>query len=111
MSGEGPATGEVERLHPFFLLTGLGRGLKGLTGAYAVMGYLAVSGKLWLGLAMAAGLGLGGNESYPREFQPFGGFADRNEVRDGFIAPSEMPGIGIEGKAALHSLYRELEAA
>jgi putative membrane protein len=50
------AVGEIERLHPFFLLTGLGRGLKGLTGAYAVMGYLAVSGKLWLGLAMAAGL-------------------------------------------------------
>ena len=50
------AVGEIERLHPFFLLTGLGRGLKGLTGAYALMAYLAVSGKLWLGLAMAAGL-------------------------------------------------------
>jgi len=56
MSSEGSAAGKVERLHPYFLLTGLGRGLKGLTGAYAVMGYFAVSGRLWLGLSMALGL-------------------------------------------------------
>jgi L-alanine-DL-glutamate epimerase-like enolase superfamily enzyme len=59
-------------------------------------------------LAMAAGLGLGGNESYPHEFQPFGGFADDTPVRDGRVAPSELPGIGIEGKAALHSVYLDL---
>ncbi|HUG16521.1 MAG TPA: mandelate racemase/muconate lactonizing enzyme family protein, partial [Thermomicrobiales bacterium] len=29
-----------------------------------------------MALSMAAGLGLGGNESYPGVFQPFGGFAD-----------------------------------
>ena len=50
------AVGEVERLHPLFLLTGIGRGLKGLTGAYALVAYFAVSGRLWLGLTMAAGL-------------------------------------------------------
>jgi L-alanine-DL-glutamate epimerase-like enolase superfamily enzyme len=59
-------------------------------------------------LAMAAGLGLGGNESYPKEFQPFGGFADDTPVRGGYVAPSEAPGIGIEGKSALHAVYGEL---
>ena len=29
-----------------------------------------------MSLNIAAGLGLGGNESYPDVFQPFGGFAD-----------------------------------
>jgi putative membrane protein len=56
MSGEEPAAGKIERLHPFYLLTGLGKRLRNLTGAYAVMGYFAVSGRLWLGLTMAAGL-------------------------------------------------------
>jgi L-alanine-DL-glutamate epimerase-like enolase superfamily enzyme len=59
-------------------------------------------------LAIAAGLGLGGNESYPHEFAPFGGFADDTLVRDGRVVPSELPGIGIEGKAALHSVYLDL---
>jgi hypothetical protein len=39
-------------------------------------------------LAMAAGLGLGGNESYRGEFQPFGGFDDGTPVRDGRVTPS-----------------------
>ncbi|HJR83584.1 MAG TPA: PH domain-containing protein [Sphingomicrobium sp.] len=52
----GVAAGEVERLHPFFLLTGIGRGLRGLTGAYALVAYFAVSGQLWLGLTIAVGL-------------------------------------------------------
>jgi putative membrane protein len=56
MTVEAPAAGQIERLHPFYLLTGLGKGLRNLTGAYAVMAYFAVSGKLWLGLTMAAGL-------------------------------------------------------
>jgi len=33
-------------------------------------------------LHLAAGLGLGGNESYPGIFQPFGGFADNNPIRN-----------------------------
>ena len=56
MSSSDIAVGEVERLHPLFLLTGIGRGVRGLTGAYALVAYFAVSGRLWLGLTMAAGL-------------------------------------------------------
>jgi len=56
MSRSDIAVGEVERLHPLFLLTGIGRGVRGLTGAYALVAYFAVSGRLWLGLTMAAGL-------------------------------------------------------
>lgn len=43
--GDG-ALGPAERLHPLFLLSGLGRSLRGLAGGYAVIGYLAVSGRL-----------------------------------------------------------------
>src|SRR5207245_3222543 len=38
-----------------------------------------------MSLNIAAGLGLGGNESYPGIFQPFGGFADDMPVEDGFV--------------------------
>jgi D(-)-tartrate dehydratase len=58
-------------------------------------------------LAIAAGLHLGGNESYPDVFRPFGGFADDTPVEDGRVAPSEAPGIGIERKAALHAVLDE----
>src|SRR3954464_9279025 len=58
-------------------------------------------------LAIAAGLRLGGNESYPDEFRPFGGFADDTPVEGGQVAPSEAPGIGIERKAALHEVLAE----
>lgn len=36
-------------------------------------------------LNIAAGLGLGGNESYPKVFEPFGGFADSTPVRESRI--------------------------
>ena len=39
------AVGPPERLHPLFLVTGLGRSLRGLAGGYAAIGYLAVSGR------------------------------------------------------------------
>ena len=58
-------------------------------------------------LAIAAGLRLGGNESYPDEFRPFGGFADDTPVEGGRVAPSEAPGVGIERKAALHEVLAE----
>jgi L-alanine-DL-glutamate epimerase-like enolase superfamily enzyme len=58
-------------------------------------------------LAIAAGLHLGGNESYPDEFRPFGGFADDTPVKDGRVAPCEAPGIGIERKAALYEVLAE----
>jgi L-alanine-DL-glutamate epimerase-like enolase superfamily enzyme len=61
-----------------------------------------------MALNIAAGLGLGGNESYPDLFQPFGGFPDRVEVRDGHVVLPELPGIGFEGKADLYRQMRTL---
>ena len=59
-------------------------------------------------LAIAAGLGLGGNESYPEVFAPFGGFADETPVEDGRIGLPEIPGIGFEAKSDLVDLFRSL---
>lgn len=59
-------------------------------------------------LQIAAGLGLYGNESYPGVFQPFGGFADEVGVEGGYVRNPDVPGIGIEQKAELYRLYREL---
>jgi L-alanine-DL-glutamate epimerase-like enolase superfamily enzyme len=61
-----------------------------------------------MSLAIAAGFGLGGAESYPGVFGPFGGFADDAEVENGFIALSNRPGIGFEGQAGLYRLIRQL---
>jgi D(-)-tartrate dehydratase len=63
-----------------------------------------------LSLNMAAGLGLGGNESYPGVFQPFGGFADAIPVMDGYVALPDAPGIGFEEKANLWAVMREVMA-
>ena len=61
-----------------------------------------------MSLNIAAGLGLGGNESYPDLFQPYGGFPDGVKVEDGHILMPELPGIGFEGKAELIAVMREL---
>jgi L-alanine-DL-glutamate epimerase-like enolase superfamily enzyme len=61
-----------------------------------------------MALNIAAGLRLGGNESYPDLFQPFGGFPDGVEVVDGHVMLPELPGIGFEGKAALAAQMRSL---
>lgn len=61
-----------------------------------------------MNLAIAAAFGLGGVESYPAVFAPFGGFADETPVRDGRIRPSDAPGIGVEAKAALWALARQV---
>jgi L-alanine-DL-glutamate epimerase-like enolase superfamily enzyme len=61
-----------------------------------------------MSLNIAAGLGLGGNESYPDLFQPFGGFPDGSEVQNGFITMPDLPGIGFEGKSDLYSVMRRL---
>ena len=37
---------------------------------------------------MAAGLQLGGSESYPGVFQPYGGFADAIPIVDGYTTPA-----------------------
>jgi L-alanine-DL-glutamate epimerase-like enolase superfamily enzyme len=60
-----------------------------------------------MSLAIAAGLGLGGNESYPDLFQPYGGFPDGVKVDKGYVTLPSLPGIGFEGKA---DLYAEMKA-
>jgi L-alanine-DL-glutamate epimerase-like enolase superfamily enzyme len=61
-----------------------------------------------MSLNIAAGLGLGGNESYPDLFQPFGGFPDGVRVEDSHITMPDLPGIGFEGKSDLYKVMREL---
>jgi D(-)-tartrate dehydratase len=61
-----------------------------------------------MSLAIAAGLGLGGNESYPDLFQPYGGFPDSVRVENGHVTLPELPGIGFEGKADLIKEMRAL---
>jgi len=61
-----------------------------------------------MSLNIAAGLGLGGNESYPDLFQPYGGFPDTVRVEDSHIVMPELPGIGFEGKSDLIKVMREL---
>ena len=61
-----------------------------------------------LSLAIASGLGLGGNESYPEVFRPFNGFADAVPVEGGYVRLADLPGIGVEGKAELYSVLSQL---
>ena len=63
-----------------------------------------------MSLNIAAGLGLGGNESYPDLFQPYGGFPDGVRVEKSYITMPELPGIGFEGKADLYAEMRSLSA-
>jgi L-alanine-DL-glutamate epimerase-like enolase superfamily enzyme len=59
-------------------------------------------------LNIAVGLGLGGNESYPQVFQPFGGFADGHPVVDSRVRLPEIPGVGFEAKSALYAVMKPL---
>jgi len=59
-------------------------------------------------LNIAAGLGLGGNESYPEVFAPFGGFADNTPVQDSHVGLPDVPGIGFEVKSNLMDLFHSL---
>lgn len=61
-------------------------------------------------LHIAAALKLGGNESYPGEFQPTGGFADGAVVENSYVRSTETPGIGLENKAAFYEVLRELHS-
>lgn len=61
-----------------------------------------------MSLNIAAGLGLGGNESYPDLFQPYGGFPDGVRVDAGHIVMPDLPGIGFEGKSDLIKEMRSL---
>ncbi|MFI1914277.1 mandelate racemase/muconate lactonizing enzyme family protein [Nocardia sp. NPDC020380] len=59
-------------------------------------------------LHIAAALRLGGNESYPGEFQPTGGFADDAVIEHSRLRLTESPGIGFEDKAELYRVFRDL---
>ena len=62
-----------------------------------------------LGLHMAAGLQLGGTESYPGVFAPYGGFADDIPIVDGTVTlPGDQPGIGMELKPKLMDEIRKV---
>jgi L-alanine-DL-glutamate epimerase-like enolase superfamily enzyme len=63
-----------------------------------------------MSLNIAAGLGLGGNESYPDVFQPFGGFADGTPVNQGYVTLPQAPGVGFEAKSALYKVMKGLAA-
>jgi L-alanine-DL-glutamate epimerase-like enolase superfamily enzyme len=49
-------------------------------------------------LNIAVGLGLGGNESYPEVFAPFGGFASGVPVQDSRVKMPDVPGVGLRGQ-------------
>ena len=59
-------------------------------------------------LHVAAALGLGGCESNPASFQPFGGLAEGAGLRKGMAAPPEAPGIGFETKPTLVALFESV---
>lgn len=63
-----------------------------------------------INLHIAAGLGLGGCESYPGVFRPFGGYSSGCALGDGRISPTDAPGFGLEQKAGLAELITELGA-
>jgi L-alanine-DL-glutamate epimerase-like enolase superfamily enzyme len=86
------------------------RTLQAVTGAGWSAARCIPHGGHQMSLNIAAGLGLGGNESYPDLFQPYGGFPDGVQVDGGYIHMPELPGIGFEGKADLISEMRALAA-
>jgi hypothetical protein len=51
---------------------------------------------------------VGGNESYPDVFQPFGGFADGTAVRESYVTMPGVPGVGFEAKANLYEVMKAL---
>lgn len=53
---------------------------------------------------------LGGNESYPGEFHPTGGFADNAVVSGGRVGLTDAPGIGFEQKSELYQVFRDLHS-
>lgn len=61
-----------------------------------------------INLHIAAGLGLGGCESYPGVFQPFGGYSAGCTLADGRIAPTDAPGFGLEQKSGLARVIAEM---
>lgn len=63
-----------------------------------------------INLHIAAGLNLGGCESYPGVFAPFGGYSDECALGGGRIAPPDTVGFGLERKSGLAEAIAELTA-
>lgn len=61
-----------------------------------------------INLHIVVGMGLGGCESYPGVFAPFGGYAPGCVLTDGTIAPTDAPGFGLEEKPDLAAVIAEL---
>lgn len=60
-----------------------------------------------LALNIAAGLQIGGTESYPAVFKPYGGFADDIPIVNGRVRLPEAPGIGVERRPVMFEALRE----
>ncbi len=69
---------------------------------------IVLHGGTQLALSMAAGLQLGGTETYPLMFQPYGGFADGIPIEKGYTRLPDAPGLGIEVKAKLYEVMKPL---
>ncbi len=61
-------------------------------------------------LSIASAFHLHGCESYPGIFEPFGGFADSCPVEDGYVRLPDAPGIGLEEKASLAPVLKDVLA-
>jgi L-alanine-DL-glutamate epimerase-like enolase superfamily enzyme len=59
-------------------------------------------------LHIAAGLGMGGNEAYPRVFAPFGSMGDTVQVENSQVQPPHLPGIGFEGSSEIMAHFDAL---
>ena len=59
------------------------------------------------GLHLAAGLGLMGNEAYPKVFEPFGRFAPTMTLSGGEVTLTEHPGIGYEAVDEIYAIIRQ----
>jgi L-alanine-DL-glutamate epimerase-like enolase superfamily enzyme len=46
---------------------------------------------------------LGGTETYPLVFQPFGGFGDDAVIEGGLVRLPDAPGLGVEAKSELYN--------
>ncbi len=63
-----------------------------------------------INLHIVCGMGLGGCEAYPSVFQPFGGYSPQCQVTEGYIAPADLPGFGLEAKPELKPYIDQLSA-
>ncbi|WP_067974753.1 enolase C-terminal domain-like protein [Mycolicibacter icosiumassiliensis] len=61
-----------------------------------------------INLHIVVALGLGGCESYPGVFAPFGGYAPGCVLAEGTIAPTDAPGFGLEDKPDLAAVIADL---